>query len=72
MEEHFQRAIREKREEHPHEWVVTIRPEEGEYPPPHYEMANQTYDDQHDTQETRVTMPPHNISLLDNARIKLY
>jgi hypothetical protein len=35
-------------------------------------MANQTYDDQHDIQETSVTMPLHNISLLDDARIKLY
>src|SRR5918992_1616631 len=67
VEELFQMAAGEKREEHPHQRVVTIRPEEGYRPPRYHERDDGGHDDQHDSEETRVAKPLHSVSLLYNT-----
>lgn len=70
LEELFQVATGEKRQEHPNQRMFTIRPEKGHYPPHHHKIDNRGRDDQHDSEKTRVAKPSHGVSLLYDAPVR--
>lgn len=63
LEELFQMAAREERQEEPHQRMVTIGPEKG-YALPHYQIEDQNKENQRDNEETRFAKSPHGVSFL--------
>jgi hypothetical protein len=67
LQESFEMTAGEKRQEHPHQRMVTIRPQEGDHPPRQDEIDDRGHDHQHNPEETRFAQPPHRVSSLSDA-----
>jgi hypothetical protein len=59
LEKLFQMAAREECQQHPHQWMVTIRPEKRKDPLQDDTIACQQEEGEHDAEHAEVTKPAH-------------